>query len=192
MSTLASSPKYAGIARTYAEIAIWITPLLLVANLIICIDLVMHRTASASPREPDQIITQADKLFQIMKDYGEELQMVASIAQYPGEEEKQAGKAAVKRVAVNIEIARMALAQLDERRDRASLLQFVTATCGSGPTTGNCATLEPPAFSHIEPGKFDGTQYIAGKETRYANTSRLESLHDDFLVLLTAMLKDAR
>ena len=68
MSTLASSPKYAGIARTYAEIAIWITPLLLVANLIICIDLVMHRTASASPREPDQIIAQADKLFQIMKD----------------------------------------------------------------------------------------------------------------------------
>lgn len=192
MSTLASSPKYAGIARTYAEVAIWITPLLLVANLIICIDLVMHRTVATSPLEPDQVIAQADKLFQTMKEYGDELQMVASLAQYPGDEEKQAGKAAVKRVIVNIEVARLALAQLDERRDRVSLLQFLTAACGSGPTIGHCATLEPPIFTHVEPGKFDGAQYVAGKETRYANTSRLESLHDDFVVLLTAMLKDAK
>jgi hypothetical protein len=192
MSTLASSPKYAGIARTYAEFAIWITPVLLVANLLILIHLTTHQASSNSPQEPDQVITQADKLYGIMRDYGEELQMVASLAQYPDDATKQAGKTAVKRVTVNIEIARLALLQLDERRDRESMLQFLTAVCGSGPTTGNCATLEPPTFSHVEPGSIQGSQYIPGKETRYANTSRLESLHDDFVVLLTAMLKDAK
>jgi hypothetical protein len=192
MSTLASSPKYAGIARTYAEIVIWITPLLLVANLALSIDLVMHRTVSTSPREPDQVIAQADKLFQTMREYGEELQMVASIAQYPGDQQERAGKAAVRQVAINIQMARLALAQLDERQDRVSLMQFLAAACGSGPTTGHCAAMEPPSFSQVEPGKFDGAQYIPGKETRYGNTSRLESLHDDFIVLLTAMLKDAK
>jgi hypothetical protein len=192
MSTLASSPKYAGIARTYAEIAIWITPLLLVANLLICINLLMHRSVPTSPQEPDQVITEAGKLYQTMKDYGDELQMVASIAQYPDDETKQSGKAAVKRLMVNLEVARLALAQLDERRDRVSLLQFLSAACGSGPTIGNCVALEPPSFTRVEPGKFEGTQYIAGRESRYGNTSRLESLHDDFIVLLTAMLKDAK
>jgi hypothetical protein len=66
------------------------------------------------------------------------------------------------------------------------------AACGVAPMTGDCATLQPPSFSHMDAGKFEGNQYVVGKESKYANTSQLESIHDDFVVLLTAMLKDAK
>jgi hypothetical protein len=72
------------------------------------------------------------------------------------------------------------------------LMEFLTTACGPTPIGGNCATLEPPGFTHMEPGLMQGNQFVPGKETRYANTSRLESLHDDFVVLLAAMLKDAK
>lgn len=192
MSTFASSPKYVGIARTYAEVALWLLPPLLVANLLISIDIAAKRSAPASPREPDTVIIQASKLFTIMKEYGDELQMVASLAAYPDDTEKQKGQVAVRRMAVNTDLARLALARLNERQDRESLLEFVTTACGETPAAGNCATMEPPPFSHMEPGVLQGTQYIPGKETRYANTSRLESLHDDFVVLMAAMLKDSK
>ena len=191
MSTFASSPKYVGIARTYAEVALWLLPPLLAANLLISIDMAARR-APVSPREPDTVITQADKLFSIMKSYGDELQMVASIAAYPDDSEKQKGQTAVRRFAVDTDLARLALARLDERRDRDSLLEFLAVACGGTPDTGNCATLVPPPFSHMAPGLMQGTQFVPGKVAQYANTSRLESLHDDFVVLLAAMLKDAR
>ncbi|MGB6192221.1 MAG: hypothetical protein WBF42_07130 [Terracidiphilus sp.] len=192
MSTFASSPKYVGIARTYAEVALWLLPPLLAANLLISIDIAARRSVPVSPREPDTVITQADKLFSIMKNYGDELQMVASIAAYPDDNEKQKGQTAVRRFAIDTDLARLALARLDERRDRDSMLEFLAVACGETPDTGNCATLVPPPFSHMEPGLMQGTQYVPGKVTQYANTSRLESLHDDFVVLLAAMLKDAR
>lgn len=175
-----------------AGIANWILGTLLVANLAVCVYMVIREIQTVSPKEPKNVIAQADKLFALMKDYGADLQEVAGQANYPGDEEKQAGKNAVKRVYVAIELSRLALARLDERQDRESLLEFLTTACGVEPMTGDCSTLEPPSFSHIEAGKFDGNEYVAGKETRYANTSQLESTHDDFVVLLTAMLKDAR
>lgn len=192
MSTFASSPKYVGIARTYAEVALWLLPPLLLANLLISIDIAANRSAPVSPREPDTVITESSKLYSIMKSYGDELQLVASITAYPDDTEKQKGQVAVRRFAVDTDLARLALARLDERRDRDSLLEFLAVACGSTPGTGNCATLEPPPFSQTEPGQMQGTQYVPGKVTHYANTSRLESLHDDFVVLLAAMLKDAR
>jgi len=192
MSTFASSPKYMGIARTYAEVALWLLPPLLVANLLISIDIAANRSVPVSPREPDSVITQAGRLFSIMKNYGDELQLVASIASYPDDTEKQKGQTAVRRFAINDDLARLALARLDERRDRDSLLAFLAVACGGSPETGNCVTLEPPPFSHLEPGLLQGTQFVPGKVTQYANTSRLESLHDDFVVLLAAMLRDAK
>jgi hypothetical protein len=199
MSTLASSStyagiakKYAGIAKTYAALANWLIGPLLLANLAVCVYIVARRTEPLSPREPDTVVTAADRLFELMKDYSAALQNVASLAVYPNDAEKQAGKNAVKRVTVDVELARLALARLDERRDRDSLLQFLATACGVAPITGDCATIVPPSFSHMDVGKFEGNQYIAGKETKYANTSQLESTHDDFVVLLTAMLKDAR
>lgn len=192
MSTFASSPKYVGIARTYAEVALWLLPPLLVANLLISIDIAAKRWAPSSPREPDTVITQANKLFSIMKEYGDQLQLTASIAAYPDDIEKQKGQAAVRRFAVDTDLARLALARLNERRDRDALLDYLAIACGVAPGTGGCATLEPPPFSHMQPGVMQGNQYIPGKETPYANTSQLESLHDEFVVLQAAMLKDAK
>lgn len=157
--------------------------ILLLANLVVVLYLVLQRSKAASPAEPSAVISQADKLFSAMKDYSAELQSVAGQANYTDDGEKKSGKDAVRRNLVALEMARMALGRLDERRDRDSLLSFVIMTQYMIPS--------PPSFSHFTEGKFEDGQYIPGKNEPYANTSRLESMHDDFIVLLTAMLKDA-
>ena len=192
MSTFASSPRYLGIARTYAEVALWLLPPLLVANLLISIDIAAKRSVSVSPREPDTVITEATKLYSIMKDYADELQLVTSVAPYPDDSEKRKGQTAVRTFAIDMDLARLALARLEERRDRDSLLEFLTTACGETPGAGSCITMQPPPFTHVEPALVQGTQFVPGKVTQYANTSRLESLHEDFVVLLAAMLKDAK
>lgn len=178
--------------RRVAEYLPWVFGVLLACNLALSLYVVTARTEPRSPRESDTVIAQADKLYSLMRDYSAELMDVAGVANYPNDGEKQAGKNAVKRMAVQLELARLSLARLDERRDRASLLSFLTSACGIAPTTGDCATLQPPSFTQMTPGKFEGNQFVEGKETRYANTSQLESMHDDFVVLLTAMLRDAK
>lgn len=102
--------------------------ILLLANLVVVLYLVLQRSKAASPAEPSAVISQADKLFSAMKDYSAELQSLAGQANYTDDGEKKSGKDAVRRNLVALEMARMALGRLDERRDRDSLLSFVIMT----------------------------------------------------------------
>jgi hypothetical protein len=142
--------------------------------------------------EPDQVMLQAGRLYALMNDYGGELQAVARQANYPDNEEKEKGKKAVSEFLANLETVRLAQQELIERRDRASLLQFVFVACGFPPLSGRCMNFQTPNFSKFVPGTFQNGRYVEGKTVGYANAARLESMQDEFMVLLTEMLKTAK
>jgi hypothetical protein len=172
------------------SVANWVVAVLVLLNLAFSGFLGLRRTELASPKEPAEVITQANKLFSLMKDFSKELQDVAGQANYPSEDDKNFGKQNVKDVNLRLEMTRLAIAKLNERNDRDSLKEFVEVSCASANT--NCMALWVPPFSTYQTGKFDDGKWVDGKNLKYANTSRLESMHDDYMVLLAEMLKDAK
>lgn len=54
-----------------------------------------------------------------------------------------------------------------------------------------CETVRPPCMEHFQAGTFDATgHWKTGKNTNYGNTSRLESLEDEFNVPAISMLRE--
>jgi hypothetical protein len=127
-----------------------------------------------------------------MADFQAELENVTAQANYPEDTDKETAKRALRGHTLHYETARLAYAEAQRRHSKDSLLRFLEIACGGISFGGGCSLMQAPAFQKFEPGKIVSGQYKEGKWVTYAKVSRLESLEDEFHVVLVSALRDIK
>jgi len=174
---------------------------LLLANLAGTAWLILNRVPSEGDRLSETTMVQVDKLFKLMSDFQTELQNVTAQANYPDDKAKELYKNQLRIHTTEYEVARLAYSELRVKRSKDSLLRFLEA---SGCLARRCLIMQPTSFTHWSGAKWidrsgqptddptRGVRYEPGKEVSFGNTSKLESLEDEFEVLLVSMLRDIK
>ena len=135
-----------------------------------------------------ETIAQTEKLYKLVGDFQTEYENAVGSANYPDEGTKKSTQESLRNRTLSFQRARLAFQVFKKQPTKSNLGAFVDSICGG---VWSCSLVEPPYMRKIDVGKMENGRWVEGKgEIQYGNTARLESMSEEFKVLLTSMLKE--
>jgi hypothetical protein len=168
---------------------------LLLANTAGTAWLILKRAPGEERSLSETTMAQADKLFKLISEFQTELQNVTAQANYPEDRDKEDAKKSLRFHTREYELARVAYSELRVKRSRDHLLRFLEVSgCMPVPWVRECSIMQAPVFKKFVPAGYDASarRIEPAKEISYGNVSKLESLGEEFEVLLVSMLRDIK